>query len=360
MRAFVPAMLFALAAPSFADSVSVKQRTVEQLAPGVWFLRDADAPDAFPQGNVTVVIGAREVLVVDSRYLPSTAKRDIEFVRSKTELPVRWLVNTHWHYDHTLGNAEWSRAFPELDIVAHVETARQSLGYNPGWFERFPDRGTRLQKVLDEGATADGHVLSDVERKEYADAIRGIAPVAKELAAIVDRHPNVTFDEAMHVDLGGRVVDILHLGRGNTLGDAVVHVRDAKLVAAGDLVDHPVPYFYGGFPFEQVETLRALRRLGADTIVPGHGMPLRGEVARRHLDATIELLDTVTGLVSKHVHAQGSGSTNLDAVRAGVMADLDEAVWRDRFAAGDAENAAFFDSSLAGLVTAAYREAWGN
>jgi glyoxylase-like metal-dependent hydrolase (beta-lactamase superfamily II) len=360
MGVSVLAVLLAVAGVSAADSVSVKQRSVEQLAPGVWCLRDADAPDAFPQGNVTIVIGEREVLVVDSRYLPSTAQRDIAFVRSKTDLPVRWLVNTHWHFDHTLGNAAWSAAYPGLDIVAHVETARQSAGYNPGWFARYPERGTRLQKVLDDGRTADGRALSEVERREYADAIRGIAPVAKEFAGLVDRHPNVTFDDAMHVDLGGRVVDLLHLGRGNTLGDAVVLVRDAKLVVAGDLVDHPVPYFYGGFPFEQVDTLRALDRLDADILVPGHGSVLRGEAADRHLDAIVELLETVTALVRKHVHAQGSGSTNLEAVRAGVMAELDEAAWRDRFAGGDAENAAFFDASVAGLVTAAYREAWGN
>ena len=109
------------------------------------------APDTFPQGNSTVIIGEREALVVDSCYMSSSAAEDIAQIRQWTNKPVRYLVNTHWHFDHTMGNGVYWDAFPGLSIVAHTETARQIAGYNPGWFERFPKRGERLKQIVATG-----------------------------------------------------------------------------------------------------------------------------------------------------------------------------------------------------------------
>ena len=60
--------------------------------------------------------------------------------------------------------------------------------------------------------------------------------------------PTLAFDRELDLDLGGREVRILHLGRGNTAGDAVVYLPREKILAAGDLLDHPVPYLGGGYP----------------------------------------------------------------------------------------------------------------
>jgi glyoxylase-like metal-dependent hydrolase (beta-lactamase superfamily II) len=80
--------------------------------------------------------------------------------------------------------------------------------------------------------------------------------------------PAATFDHAFTVYLGTREVDVRFLGRGNTGGDAVVYVRDAKVVATGDLVVHPVPF---AFITEWASTLGKLAELDATAIVPGHG-----------------------------------------------------------------------------------------
>ncbi|MCI0352946.1 MAG: MBL fold metallo-hydrolase, partial [Acidobacteriales bacterium] len=87
-----------------ADSSSTKQRTVTQLAEGIYEIRHPDAPDQFPQSNTTVIIGDRDVLVVDSCYLPSAAREDIAQIKKWTSKPLRYLVNNHWHFDHTMGN----------------------------------------------------------------------------------------------------------------------------------------------------------------------------------------------------------------------------------------------------------------
>lgn len=90
--------------------------------------------------------------------------------------------------------------------------------------------------------------------------------------------PEVTFDHELHIDLGNREVQLKYLGRGNTVGDAIAYLPKEKLLIAGDLVDSPVPYLYGGYPLEQIDTLKKMAALDFDTLVPGHGEVLRGKI----------------------------------------------------------------------------------
>ena len=344
----------------FADSVNTKERTVTKVAEGVYVIRHPDAPDAFPQGNTTVIIGDRDVLVVDSCYLPSSAREDIAQIRQWTNKPVRYLVNTHWHYDHTMGNGTYADAFPGLAIVAQTETRKQIEGYNPGWFERYPRRAEQFKQRLDSGKHADGRPLTETDRADYARALSGVGPVAEEFKKIIDRLPNVTFEHEFNVDLGSREVQVKYLGRGNTAGDTIIYLPKEKILIAGDLLDHPVPYLGGGYPSEQIKTLQRMAQLDAQTIVPGHGEVLRGEYARTYLKQVIDFLQVVVSQVSREVHRLGSGPGNLEAVREAVHKAIDFKAWRQKFAGDDKDNQNFFDGySLDGVVTAAYAEVWG-
>ena len=358
---FLALQILLLVSASFAggsifDSGKTTQRTVTKLAEGIYTIRHKDAPDTFPQGNTTVIIGDREVLVVDSCYLPSSAREDIAEIRKWTDKPVRYLVNTHWHFDHTMGNGTYSDAFPGLNIIAHVETARQSAGYNPGWFERFPRRGDRLKQVLDAGKDGNGKVLSDGERKEYQEAIAGIAPVQEEFKSIVDRTPNLTFDSEMRVDLGNREVRIMHLGRGNTAGDAIIFLPKEKIVMTGDLVVHPVPYMFGGYPKDFAVTLRKLDQLSFETMIPGHGEVMRTNNARAYVRLLIDFIEAVTQQVSIETHRLGSGAANQPAVREAVMKNIDVASWRRKFAGEVKDEQDAFDTTFAAMITAAHSE----
>jgi len=339
-----------------ADSSRSTARTVTKIAEGVYTIRHKDAPDTFPQGNTTVIIGEREVLVVDSCYLPSAAREDIAEIKKWTNKPVRYLVNTHWHFDHTMGNGTYWDAFPGLSIIAHTETAKQSHGYNPGWFERFPKRGERLKAILDAGKDNNGKPLSEGDKKEYAEAIAGIAPVQEEFKAVTDRSPTLTFDSEMRIDLGNRMVHIRYLGRGNTAGDAIVYLPAEKIVMTGDLVVHPVPYFFGGFPAAFADTLRSLREMDFQTMIPGHGEVLTAEKGRNYTRLLIDLLDVVTQEVGKETHRLGSGPATLAAVREAVQKNIDVKSWRDKFANGVKEEDDAFDGTFAALLTAAHAE----
>lgn len=355
--AIVIVLVLAAFARAFAlDSGKTTERTITKLAEWIYTIRHKDAPDTFPQGNTTVIIGDREVLVVDSCYLPSSAREDITDIRKWTNKPVRYLVNTHWHFDHTMGNGTYWEAFPGVSIVAHIETAQQSLGYNTGWFERFPRRGDRMKQVLDAGKDGNGKVLTEGERKEYADAIAGIAPVQEEFKSIIDRSANLTFDSEMRLDLGNREVRIMHLGRGNTAGDAIIFLPKEKIVMTGDLVVHPVPYMFGGYPSAFGGTLRRLDQLDFETMIPGHGEVMRTDKARAYVRLLVGFIEAVTLQVSKETHRLGSGAANLAGVRAGVQKNMDVASWRQKFAGDSKDEQDAFDTTFAAMITAAHSE----
>src|SRR5689334_15501628 len=121
----------------FAAVLTARDRKVTELAQGVYAI-EHDGSDGGPSGNTTVIIGGREVLVVDSCYAPSTARQDIAQIREWTPKPVRYLVITHFHNDHNNGNKAYLDAFPGLAIVAHEETKLDMDLIQPGNVERMP------------------------------------------------------------------------------------------------------------------------------------------------------------------------------------------------------------------------------
>jgi cyclase len=333
----------------FADSSVTTQRTITKLAEGVYEIRHPDAPDTFPQGNTTVIVGERSVLVVDSCLLPSSARADIEQIRKWTNKPVTYLVNTHWHFDHTLGNATYVAAFPDIQVIAQKATQKIIADFNPGAVTRYPRRAEEFKKILETGKDSDGQTLTDTDRKDYQAALSGLGPVVAEFKDTLQFVPNVVFDHELNIDLGNRPVEIKFLGRGNTAGDTVIYLPNEKILMTGDLLDHPIPYFFGGFPLDFVNTLQTLVQLDAQTIVPGHGDVQHDEV---YIHQVIDLLSGINKEVEKEINA----GLSLEEVQRTLPKSFDVKTWREKFAGNDQEDGAFFDQSFAGLVKASYNQ----
>jgi cyclase len=344
----------------YAQSVNTTERSVTKLFEGVYVIRHPDAPDDFPQGNTTVIIGDREVLVVDSCYLPSSAREDIAQIKQWTTKPVRYLFNTHWHNDHVHGNKAYLEAFPDLQILAHIETQKQMDGFIPSNMIRFAEFNATQKQLLETGKEQDGTLLTEARKKTIAATLAGRERVWEEFKSFVYQSPTMTFDKEFVVNLGNREVQIKHLGRGNTAGDAIVYLPKEKILIAGDLLDYPVPYLGGGFPSELIQTLKRMSQLDVETLVPGHGDLLRKGFYRNYLNLVIDFVSAIVTQVRKEIYRVGNSSRNLDKVREGVEKNLDLAAWRQKFAGDNNDNRVFFDSfSLIGVITAAYREMWG-
>ena len=351
------AILFLAPMAQSADSVNTTKRTVTKLADGIYEIRHKDAPDTFPQGNTTVIIGDTGVLVVDSCYLQSSAREDIAQIREWTDKPVRFLVNTHGHGDHNFGNRAYADAFPGITIIAQTETLRTMKLRQPAFVAQYRQRAVRFQDELDTGKDGAGNALSEVGRRDLRNAIAGSDAVWPEFRELRLRFPDVTFDREMDVDLGNRVAELKYLGLGNTVGDAVVYLPKERILITGDLVDSPAPYLGGGFPVAQIETLKRMLWLDADTIVPGHGDVLKGKA---YVEMEIAFLEAVVGAITDEIgRSITTPHRRLDEIKMAVAKNADLDSWRQKFAGDDPENRDFFDSfSVTGVVEAAHAELW--
>ncbi len=340
--------LLLAAVPALSDASG---RQVTKLANGVYAIQHRNSSDGNGNGNTTVIIGEREVFVVDSCYQPSLAREDIAQIRQWTNKPVGYLLNTHFHDDHNKGNKTYMDAFPALAIIAQEETKKDMDLIQPGNIERGPKELAATIAAFKQGKDQNGQALSETDKKEVQRLLPDLEQLLKELKTVVYQPPTLTFTDKLDVDIGNREVQVRHLGRGNTPGDAIVYLPKEKILVAGDLLVHPIPYTYDGYPAEWVETLQKMAQLDAEIIVPGHGPVLHDKT---YLTLVTALLKSTVEQVRAQVRRIGHlGFHSLDDVKASV----DLRPFRAKFAGDDKDLQAEFDDMTVHLVKIAFTEA---
>lgn len=211
-------------------------------------------------------------VVVDTRSTPDQAREILADLGHLTHLPVAAVIDTHHHFDHAFGNA----VFRPAPIWGHLRCA-----------ERI--RATTAAEIAELAAEEPS--------------------IAAGLAEVVLDPPDRTFVDAATIGLGGRTVELRHLGRGHTDDDIVAIVPDAAVLFAGDLLENGAPPYFGdGFPLDWPATLRALRALVTGAVVPGHGAV--ADVA--FVDRSIDEIEAVAGLARR----VASGELDLEAAMA--------------------------------------------
>jgi cyclase len=245
---------------------------LERVADGVFCAIASGVP--YYVANSAVIVGDDSVLLVDTGAGPNEAAVLRESIRTVTPLPVRYVVDTHFHFDHAFGNP----AFPEALVIAHDAT-RALLG---------PDalRGRTVAGFLSglpaqiEKARAEAEKEADPARRaQIAQAAEALHAYQAELAALVPMPPRLTFGERLTLWLGQREVQVLHLGRGHTAGDVVVYLPQQHLVCTGDLFNGYIGYMGDAYVDEWANALDRLSALDFETVVPGHGSPFKGKDA---------------------------------------------------------------------------------
>ncbi|WP_112245658.1 MBL fold metallo-hydrolase [Kribbella monticola] len=197
--------------------------------------------------NVGLVVGSEGAVVIDTRANADEARELLAEIRELTDVPVRWVVNTHAHFDHTFGNG----VFAGAGAVSYAqENAAAALA-------------------------ADGKNT--------------------EMVAVDN-----SFAVAKVIDLGDRRVELLHLGNGHTDGDVVVVVPDVDVFFAGDLIEESAPPSYGddSYPLEWADTVdRVIGLLSATAkVVPGHGAVVDAEFVRDQAGDLGTVANTISGL----------------------------------------------------------------
>jgi glyoxylase-like metal-dependent hydrolase (beta-lactamase superfamily II) len=336
--------LFLLVAPLLA---APNERQVTKLAEGVYAIEHQFGNS----GNTTVIIGDRQVFVVDSPNFPAFAREDIAQIRQWTDKPVAYLLNTHFHEDHNNGNRAYMNAFPALTIIAQENTKRDMDLILPGNIARHAAEYAARIAAYKQGKDTDGRALSDEEKKQVQEGLPRVEQNGADFKALVYQPPTLTFTDKLDIDIGNREVQVKHLGRGHTPGDTVVYLPKEKILAAGDLLVYPVPHVaFAGYPSEWVQTLHKMADLDVTTIVTGHGTVLHDKA---YIYLVADLLQSAVDQVRARVSQLGHPAFYpVDQVKGAV----DLTPFRARFAGDDKDLQAEFDNQTSHLVELVFKE----
>jgi glyoxylase-like metal-dependent hydrolase (beta-lactamase superfamily II) len=241
---------------------------VRRVADGVHV---AVAAPAYKVNSNTAIIESDDgVVIVDTHSKPSAARVIVDRLREITARPVRYVVNTHFHWDHWHGNEVYPAAYPGAEIITNQLTreamVRKGLKRIQDHVRQVPGEVARLRAEL---AAAGGpeqraKLQADVKLAEsYLAEVRALKPAL----------PTMAFERTMKLYRRDREIHLLYLGRAHTEGDVFVHLPNEKVVVTGDAVIGWTPFMGDGYPEDWVATIDRLSELDFDTIVMGHGEP---------------------------------------------------------------------------------------
>ncbi|WP_444943546.1 MBL fold metallo-hydrolase [Microbulbifer sp. ZKSA006] len=268
------ALAVAVLAVSFTsaqDRFASVEISTEPVSGNVYMLKGAG-------GNIAVLVGEDGTFMVDDQYAPLTAKIQ-QAVAQLAEQPLRFVINTHWHGDHTGGNENLGKS--SALIVAH-ENVRKRLST-----EQF---------------------IEVFKRKVEPSPTQAL--------------PVITFTDATTFYWNGDRVRVQHVGPAHTDGDSIVHFAEADVIHMGDI------YFNGNYPFIDLSSGgsvdgviaamdTALAMAGEDTkIIPGHGPLSNREELQQQRNILAGLRDKVQALVDE-------GKTRQEVISAKPTAEFD-------------------------------------
>jgi glyoxylase-like metal-dependent hydrolase (beta-lactamase superfamily II) len=267
------ALLLLAITPAFAE--------LTQLADNVYaYVGGTDAsPAASFAANAGIVIGRDGVLVVDTLVSAKEGERFLTDIRKVTDQPIKYVVNTHTHLDHSFGNC----VFAKLGATVISQSADREMLAQTG------------AEVLKNAANF------------------GLTP--EQMAGTEIVLPSLTFDKRMTIDLGDESVELIRTTPSHTAGSAVVYLPSQQLLFAGDILFSDFhPYLADGNLAGWSRTLDDLLAMDVEKIVPGHG-PLSTKQDLREMKAYLAQFDA-------RAQALAASGLDADAIAAELLKEL--------------------------------------
>ena len=274
-------------APVLAQS-HVAPRRVD-VAPGIHLFITPPYGDFGLDGNSIAIISSDGVLVFDSNGTPAAAQNVLAEIRKLTSQPVKYLVNSHWHWDHWYGAEVYKKAFPDINIITHEKSrlmmAGPAIEFNRAFVEKdFPGFVQSLEKRVADGEAASPQPANLPRLKQVLAQASFLLNQKKNVQHTL---ATVVFKDKLEIQLGERQIQVLNYGPAVTPGDAFLYLPKEKIIVSGDLLIDPIVFALSSYPTGWLTTLEKMDKLDASIIVPGHGEPLRD----RHLmHATMDVM----------------------------------------------------------------------
>lgn len=232
--------------------------------------------------NGAFVVTNDGVLVVDTHLRPSWAKDLIGAIGKITSQPVRYVINTHWHGDHTQGNKAYEAAFPHgTEFISHHNTrddiiakAIPNIKTN---LDSLPVQIGRLKARFESGKRPDGSMMNDSMKAALKTQIESQEAYLVELKTLEITVPNLTFDRSLILWKDDRQIQILYFGEAHTRGDVVIYLPREKILVTGDLLTGGLPFMRDAVPLAWGQTLEGVAKLDIEQVLPGHGEVQKGK-----------------------------------------------------------------------------------
>jgi len=310
-----------------------------QVAEGVFSAISKEGAPAIGS-NAAIIVGDESVLVVDTHMRPSAARDVLEHLKLITPLPVHYVVNSHFHNDHTQGNQAYFNSFPRgVECVAHTNTRRDIVRKAmPRVHEQLKSLPAQINELKQKLAAA----VDKEERVRLKGQLEANRAYLEELRSIDITLPTLTFDRSLWLHRSPDI-SLHYFGPGHTAGDVVLLLPKERLLICGDLFLGPhIPYAADSFPSQWPKTLQQIAQLDFDQVMLGHTPVVRGDQARAELVRLIAFMADVVTQVTEMVRARKT----LESVKAG----LDLQKFRGEFANWETHSGIFIERAYAEAI----------
>ena len=225
--------------------------------------------------NAAIILLDDGVLVVDTHSKPSAARALIEQIKKLTPKPVKYVVNTHFHWDHYQGNEAYPSSWPAgVEIISSEATRanieRIGIPRIKNEIVTLPQEIAGLKNDLEKASTPE-------QKAAIQDNLRQAEAYLGELKLIQVTLPTITFDHSLILHRKSRTVEILWLGRAHTDGDVFVFLPKEKVLCTGDALHGWTPFMGDSYPYDWIKTLDAAEKLDFDSVIGGHGDVMHGK-----------------------------------------------------------------------------------
>jgi glyoxylase-like metal-dependent hydrolase (beta-lactamase superfamily II) len=271
---FLLSLVLSLSAACVAAAPSEDLFDIKPIADGVYA---AIAKPAYKVNcNAAIIILGDAVLVVDTHSKPSAARALIEQIKKLTPKPVKFVVNTHFHWDHYQGNEAYPSSWPAGVEIISSEATRENIERIgiprvKNEIVSMPQEIANLKRDLEKASTLE-------QKNEIQRNIRQAEAYFAELKSMQVTLPTVTFDRSLILRRASRTVEILWLGRAHTDGDVFVFLPNEKVLVTGDALHGWTPFMGDSYPYDWIKTLDAAEKLDFNSVLGGHGDVMHGKL----------------------------------------------------------------------------------
>jgi cyclase len=219
--------------------------------------------------NAAIILLGDSVLVVDTHSKPSAARALIEQIKKLTDKPVRYVVNTHFHWDHYQGNQAYPSSWPAGVEIISSQATRENIE-----LRGIPRVKYEIATIPAEIAKLKSDAASATDPKQKAELQSNIDQAESYLAELKSMQftlPSMTFDRSFIIHRKTRTVELLWLGNAHTNGDVWVFLPKEKILICGDAMHGWTPFMGDSYPYDWIKTLDAAEKLDFSQALGGHG-----------------------------------------------------------------------------------------